>query len=107
LPAEEIRERAEAMRTKLASASRLHTEIISGESLVGGGSAPTAVLPTYLLAITAEGLSADELAARLRAHNPPVIARVEEGRVLVDLRTVFEQEESQVVHALLAVERIG
>jgi len=107
LPAEEIRERAEAMRTKLASASRLHTEIISGESLVGGGSAPTSILPTYLLAITAEGLSADELAARLRGHNPPVIARVEEGRVLVDLRTVFEHEEPQVVRALLAVERIG
>jgi len=107
LSAEEIRERAEAMRTKLASASRLRVEIISGESLVGGGSAPTSVLPTCLLAITAEGLSADELAARLRAHNPPVIARVEEGRVLVDLRTVFEQEEPQVVLALLAVERIG
>src|SRR5215813_5421461 len=105
--AEQIRQRAEAMRTRLASASRLRTEIISGESLVGGGSAPTSVLPTYLLAITAEGLSADELAARLRAHNPPVIARVDEGRALVDLRTVFEQEESQVVHALLAVERIG
>ncbi|HKE31723.1 MAG TPA: L-seryl-tRNA(Sec) selenium transferase, partial [Candidatus Angelobacter sp.] len=107
LSAEEIRERAEAMRTRLASASRLRIEIIPGESLVGGGSAPTSVLPTYLLAITAEGLSADELAARLRAHNPPVIARVDEGRALVDLRTVFEQEESQVVHALLAVERIG
>ena len=103
LPAEEIRERAEAMRSKLASASRLRTEIISGESLVGGGSAPTSVLPTYLLAITAEGLSADELAARLRAHNPPVIARVEEGRVLVDLRTVFEQEEPQVVRALAGI----
>ena len=95
------------MRIRLASASRLRVEIISGESLVGGGSAPTSVLPTCLLAITAEGLSADELAARLRAHNPPVIARVEEGRVLVDLRTVFEQEEPQVVRALLAVERIG
>jgi len=107
LSAEEIRERAEATRTRLTSASRLRIEIIPGESLVGGGSAPTSVLPTYLLAITAEGLSADELAARLRAHNPPVIARVDEGRALVDLRTVFEQEESQVVHALLAVERIG
>jgi len=107
LSAEEIHERAEAMRTRLASASRLRIEIIPGESLVGGGSAPTSVLPTYLLAITAEGLSADELAARLRAHNPPVIARVDEGRALVDLRTVFEQEEAQVVLALLAVERIG
>jgi len=103
LSAEDIRERAEAMPTKLASASRLRTEIISGESLVGGGSAPTSVLPTYLLAITAEGLSADELAARLRAHNPPVIARVEEGRVLIDLRAVFEHEDAVILKALLEI----
>lgn len=102
LPAEEIRERAEAARTKLKSATRLRAEIVPGESLVGGGSAPTSTLPTHLLAITAEGLSADEIAARLRAHNPPVVARVEEGRVLIDLRTVLEREEAEIVRALLS-----
>ena len=56
-------------------------ELIDGESLIGGGSAPSAVLPTKLLAITCKGLSADQFAARLRATDPPVIARVEEGRV--------------------------
>lgn len=103
LSAEEIRERAEAVRAQLQSQPRLRIEVISGESLVGGGSAPTSTLPAFLLAITAEGLSADELAARLRAHKPPVIARVEEGRVLLDLRTVFPHEQVHVVQALASV----
>lgn len=103
LSADEIRTRAEAIRDRLKPAGRLSVDIISGESLVGGGSAPTSTLPTFLLAITAEGLSADELAARLRAHNPPIVGRVEEGRVLIDLRTVFEPEDRQIGNALLAV----
>lgn len=103
LAADEIRQRAEAVGAMLSAQGRLHVEIISGESLVGGGSAPTSTLPTFLLAITAEGLSADELAARLRAHKPAVVARVEEGRTLLDLRTVFEHEETEIVRALLSI----
>ena len=104
LPAEEIRVRAEALQAQLSSASHLKTEIISGESLVGGGSAPTSSLPTFLLAVTAQSLSADELATRLRLHHPPIVARVEEGRVLLDLRTVFgPQEDAEIARALLAL----
>jgi len=52
-------------------------------------------LPTTLLALTSYTLSADELAARLRRADPPIIARVEEGWVLLDFRTVFpEQDEA-------------
>jgi L-seryl-tRNA(Ser) seleniumtransferase len=103
LPAEEIRARAEALQTQLSSASHLKTDIVAGESLVGGGSAPTSSLPTFLLAVTAQSLSADELAARLRHHQPPIVARVEEGRVLLDLRTVFgPAEDSVIAQALLS-----
>lgn len=102
LPTEEIRRRAEAVREKIAT-SGMRVEIVAGESLVGGGSAPTSTLPTFLLAITAEVLSADELAARLRRNNPPIVARVEEGRVLLDLRTVFEAEDEMLVRALLEI----
>ncbi|MGC2745566.1 MAG: L-seryl-tRNA(Sec) selenium transferase [Candidatus Angelobacter sp.] len=106
LPAQEIRSRAEAMQKQLGGGqlktTQLQTTIIPGESLVGGGSAPTSSLPTFLLAITAESLSADELAARLRHNTPPIVARVEEGRVLLDLRTVLNSaEEAQIVRALL------
>jgi L-seryl-tRNA(Ser) seleniumtransferase len=102
LPATAIRSRAETMQKQLSGAAHLKTTILSGESLVGGGSAPTSSLPTFLLAVTAESLSADELAARLRHNTPPIVTRVEEGRVLLDLRTVLSaDEEAQIVRALL------
>ena len=104
LPAQEIRARAEALQARLSSAAHLKTAIVSGESLVGGGSAPTSALPTFLLAVTAQSLSADEVAMRLRQHNPPIVARVEEGRVLLDLRTVFgPAEEAEIARALLSL----
>jgi L-seryl-tRNA(Ser) seleniumtransferase len=78
----------------------LKIEIIDGESLLGGGAAPSSVLPTRVLALSCGGLSADELAARLRGSEPPIIARVEEGRVLLDLRTVFPEQNAAVVAAL-------
>jgi L-seryl-tRNA(Ser) seleniumtransferase len=104
LPAEEVRTRAAAVQQKLKAAATLKSEIIAGESLIGGGSAPTSTLKTYLLAITAGSLSASDLAARLRRHDPPVIARVEEGRVLLDFRTVFAPaEDEQIARALLSL----
>src|SRR5262249_54444984 len=102
-PVEEVRKRAEALREKLQAARLLKAEIIAGESLVGGGSAPTSTLPSFLLAIAVESLSADELAARLRANSPPVVVRVEEGRVLLDLRTVLEDEEAELLRALVEI----
>jgi len=104
LSAPDICARAEALQARLSSAAHLKTTIISGESLVGGGSAPTSSLPTFLLAVTADSLSADGLAARLRRHQPSIVARVEEGQVLLDLRTVFgPTEEAEIVQALLSL----
>jgi L-seryl-tRNA(Ser) seleniumtransferase len=102
-PAEQVRRRAEALRKQLQAARLLQAEIVAGESLIGGGSAPTSTLPTFLLAITVQSLSADDLAARLRMNSPPVIVRVEEGRVLLDLRTVLENEEAELLLALMDI----
>jgi L-seryl-tRNA(Ser) seleniumtransferase len=99
LPAEEIASRARALAAKLPRPPYA-AEVIAGESVIGGGAAPTATLPTRLLALTCEHLSADELAAHLRAGDPPVVARVEEGRVLLDLRTVFSEQDEAVAEAL-------
>jgi len=96
---EEIAKRAEALAAALQS-SKLLIELINGESVIGGGAAPSAVLPTRLLAVSCKGLSADELAARLLANDPPILSRVEEGRVLLDPRTVFPQQDEAVVDAL-------
>ena len=103
--ADDIKTRAERVQKQLGAAHHLKIEIVTGESLVGGGSAPTSTLSTFLLAITADGLSADELASRLRSADPPVVARVEEGRVLLDLRTVFEDEEQELVKGLSEASR--
>jgi L-seryl-tRNA(Ser) seleniumtransferase len=56
-----------------------------------------------LLAVTCDTLSADELAAQLRGSEPPIIARVEEGRVLLDLRTVFLEQDAEVVAAIARI----
>ena len=98
----EIGQRAETIAANVGSA-KLKLEIIDGESVIGGGAAPSAVLPTRLLAVTRDGLSADEVSARLRASAPPVVARVEEGRVLFDLRTVFPEQDENVIAALRAL----
>ncbi|MGB9074214.1 MAG: L-seryl-tRNA(Sec) selenium transferase [Terriglobales bacterium] len=81
----------------LAKSAKMTLHLLDGESVVGGGAAPSAVLPTRLIALTHAELSADELCARLRASDPPIIARVEEGRVLIDLRTVFPEQDGALV----------
>jgi L-seryl-tRNA(Ser) seleniumtransferase len=102
LSKDEIGRRAEAVAAK-ARSSVMTIEVINGESVIGGGAAPSAVLPTRLLGVTRKGLSADEISARLRAAELPVIARVEEGRVLLDLRTVFPEQDEKVTEALRAL----
>jgi L-seryl-tRNA(Ser) seleniumtransferase len=102
LSKEEIGSRAEDVAKRLRP-SGLVVELLDGESVVGGGAAPSAVLPTRLLAITCEAMSADELSSFLRASDPPIIARVEEGRVLLDLRTVFPEQDEAIAEALKRV----
>ena len=102
LSKEEIGRRAEAV-AKRTQSSRLLVKVLDGESVIGGGAAPSAVLATRLLSITCEGLSADELSSSLRASDPPIIARVEEGHVLLDLRTVFPEQDEAIVQALKQV----
>lgn len=105
LSTQEIEKRAQTVKSSTeasltAGRVKLRLEIRDGESVIGGGAAPSAVLRTRLLAVTCVDLSADELAARLRTSDPPIIARVEEGRVLLDLRTVFSDQDSTIVKAL-------
>ncbi len=95
----EIAARAQAVAQTVQS-SQLSLQMQDGESLIGGGAAPSATLPTRLLAISHRNLSANELAARLRGSDPPIVARVEESRVLIDLRTVGPEQDESVAHAL-------
>jgi L-seryl-tRNA(Ser) seleniumtransferase len=107
LSKDEIARRAEKIVSRVGSAqaksAALKLELLDGESVIGGGAAPSAVLPTRLIALTHADFSADDLSARLRANTPPVIARVEEGRVLLDLRTVFPEQDEVLVEVLNSV----
>ena len=98
-----ISKRAQGVAQALAPSANLEVAVIDGESVIGGGAAPSAVLPTHLVAIASKNLSADQWLARLRASNPPVIARVEDGRVLLDLRTVFPEQDALVLAAIRAI----
>ena len=94
-PAAEIRERAERL---LARLPEIRAGIVPGESLIGGGSTPEQSLDTWLIAI--ESGNAEALDQRLRSGEPPVIARIERDRLLLDLRTVFPEEETGLASAL-------
>jgi L-seryl-tRNA(Ser) seleniumtransferase len=97
-----LRERAKRFAEKLAQEreSSLQFSVIEGNSVVGGGSAPMAHPQTSLIALTHDKLSADELEMRLRRSDPPVIARVLNDKVVLDLRTVFASEEGELLNVL-------
>jgi L-seryl-tRNA(Ser) seleniumtransferase len=103
---EEIRSRAETLASRLAeSAPDLDTSLLEAQSAVGGGAAPTVGVPTVVVSIIHPGLSPDHFAAALRAGEPPVVVRVAEDRLLVDLRTVPPEDEPALLDALTTAAR--
>ena len=97
---DEIATRARALVAGLPLPVEVEVELVPGESVVGGGSTPGQSLTTTLIALAHPALSATEVEARLRASTPPVIARVEQDRVLLDLRTVLPDQDSTLRRAL-------
>jgi L-seryl-tRNA(Ser) seleniumtransferase len=100
MTADEIRARADALTTALSTLTGWRAEIVPGQSAVGGGRAPGVELPTWLAAIAKNHLSTDALEERLRRLTPPVIARIENGRLLLDLRTVLHEQDALLLSLL-------
>jgi len=101
LTEEQIDERAEHLVRKLhISTPRLNVEVVKAQSVIGGGSAPGATLPSRAIAVSSPDLKADGIARRLRGWETPIIARVEQGRVLLDLRTVEPELDEVVLRAV-------
>ncbi len=96
LTPEAIRARADTLAAAVNALDGWHAEILDGASAIGGGSAPGVELPTWLVAIARDGLSPDALEARLRGLSPPLIARIERDRVLLDLRTVAPEQDDLI-----------
>jgi L-seryl-tRNA(Ser) seleniumtransferase len=91
LAADEVEQRARCVIDGLDSSS-VTFDLISGESTLGGGAGATSNVPTILIAITDATRSAQEIEHHLRSSTPPIIARISEGKVLLDVRTVFPDQ---------------
>jgi len=98
-PLDEIAAEAEAWAARLA-ARGVDAAVVAGESRVGGGSLPGAMLPTRLVAVAPDGQSADELASRLRAAAVPVVGRIHDGRLLIDPRTVLPNQAEVLLRTI-------
>ena len=96
---EELASRAKKFVDQISNSSLMAT-LVSGESAVGGGSGPNTHPPTTLIALSHPTLSANEIEAQLRNSSTPVIARITEGQVLLDLRTVEPAAEVELLRAL-------
>src|SRR3712207_185061 len=103
---EEVEARARVfvrrLRKRVAEAG-MTFEIVEGASAVGGGSAPTTHPPTALVRVTHATLSASALDESLRRGSPPVVARILDERVVIDLRTVADEEEQELADALASL----
>jgi L-seryl-tRNA(Ser) seleniumtransferase len=102
---EQIGVRAEAIEKQVRNNEHLTAEVVDGQSVIGGGAAPSSTLATRLLALTTGSKNADSLMAHLRSQEPPIIARVQDGRVLIDLRTVFPEQDALIIAALQSAGR--
>ena len=83
--------------------SAIRLEIVEGESAIGGGAAPTSRLRSPLISITHANRSANQIEEQLRRSDPPVIARIENDRVLLDLRTVATGDEATLLSAVMSL----
>jgi L-seryl-tRNA(Ser) seleniumtransferase len=100
-----IDERASALAAALRAAG-FDADVRDGFSTIGGGSVPGSQLPTRVVTIAAPGASADALERALRESDPPVIARIEDGRVVLDPRTVrLEEDEVLAARTIAALKK--
>jgi L-seryl-tRNA(Ser) seleniumtransferase len=93
-PVANVGKRARRLLTVLEELSLkgLTFSIMEEHSMAGGGSLPTQEIPTVVVAVSSSGISASRMEKRLRKLKVPIIARIFENRVLLDLRTITEEE---------------
>jgi len=103
LTAAQLEQRARAVVEAVGATNGIRLELQAGESAVGGGAGPTSTLPATLIAISHAQKSAQEIEHQLRTSSPPIISRISEGKVLLDLRTVFEDELPALLNALNSI----
>jgi L-seryl-tRNA(Ser) seleniumtransferase len=101
---ENLQNRAQRLAPQVAAASAVsEAEAVAGETYLGGGSVPTQKLSTWCVAVRPSGMSVDRLAAALRSGIPAVVSRVQQDRLLLDLRSVLPRQDAQLVEAVEAI----
>jgi L-seryl-tRNA(Ser) seleniumtransferase len=101
LPLAELRHRSEVFAARVRQVTGIASvEAKQDVAFVGGGSLPDVAVPTAVVAVSAANVSEAELATRLRAGTPAVVGRVQDGKLLLDLRTVFERQEEELLTAI-------
>ncbi|WP_297055268.1 L-seryl-tRNA(Sec) selenium transferase, partial [Thermosulfurimonas sp.] len=105
MPAREVRRRALRLKRMLSRAELpgFSFQVVPTVCRTGGGALPLADLPSFAVAVESDRLSPEELHARLRTTNPPVVGRIEEERFLLEVRTLFPEDFPLVVRALKQV----
>lgn len=97
--------RAEGIAVRLnATGAPVSAAVIDGVSTIGGGSAPGSTLPTRLVRLVHPRLSATALEKHLRSLNPPLIARIENDHVVLDLRTVLPEQDDVIAESLIEMQ---
>ena len=94
--APELKSRAESFAKKVGN----NAQTTALKSLVGGGSAPETYMPSWGVTLNLEGVSDAELERRFRHSDPPVIVRLEEGKVVLDFRTIFPADEDELIRII-------
>ena len=96
-----LRERAEALTEKLRDIKGVDAvKVRRDEAFVGGGSLPTQAMTTFVVELEASACSEAELAYRLRTGSPAVMGRLRDGKLVLDVRTVFPHQEAELVEAV-------
>ena len=98
-----LHERAQQLAAKLLPT--LHCEVVEGESVCGGGALPDTPLETALVALRHEKIEAGELARRLRKNDPPILTRVQDDAVQIDVRTLLEGDAERIEEAVRDIVR--
>jgi L-seryl-tRNA(Ser) seleniumtransferase len=99
-PVEELERRGAAVAAAVSGAPGLTIEVLPARALFGGGTSPEKTFPSRALAVSHRRLSVGQLAGRLRGRAVPIVGRVEEGRLWLDLRSTAPEEDAEIVAAL-------
>jgi L-seryl-tRNA(Ser) seleniumtransferase len=106
--ADNLRNRAERIAPQIQPGAWIASATpLASTTYLGGGSVPTQQLPTWCVALEPAAGRVEEMARRLRVGQPPVVGRIQQDRLLLDLRTVYPHQDSQLLEAIADLQRSG